>query len=326
MALKKSETIASPVGRLVMGSVYQPRTTNDKGEPLVYKTGANKGQPRSEYFIALAIKKGAEIQQPHGHLNWVHTPWGAVIYKAGTDFLAHAPQLPSFAWKVADGDSTVPNKKGRRNCDTEGFPGHWVLFFSGSLAPKLCDSKGVQTPEMQVPGAIKNGYYVQVGFNAVGNESTESPGVYLNHLAVSFAGFGPEIQSGIDTQSIGFGNAALPEGASATPIGGMQLAQALPGATPPLPGVGIPPPVQPAALPGPSLMPTAVAQLPGAAVAPNAAFLQVAPPMPALALPALATPAAPAFRMGPAAGTHTYEQWRASYTDEQLLAAGVIVR
>lgn len=307
-----------------MGSVDRPRTTNQKGEPLIYKTGQQKGQPRVEYFMALAIPKGAETAQPHGHLNWVHTPWGAVIYKAGTDFLAHAPQLPGFAWKVADGDSVVPNKAGRKNAETEGMPGHWVLMFSGSMAPKLCDSKGVQTPEAQQPGFIKTGYYVQIGFNAAGNESTESPGVFLNPLAVSLAGYGAEIFSGVDTTAIGFGGAALPAGASATPIGGMQLAAALPATPPGLPtaAVQVPPPLalaQPVALPGaPSTQtiatPAQLPALPGAqtlslpAAQPNAAFLQ-----PVLRPTALATATLDAYK-------------QAGYTEEQLIAAGVFVR
>lgn len=332
MALKKSDNLATPVGRLVMGHPSRPRTTNDKGEPLVYKTGQQKGQPRSEYFLALAIPKGAEAQQPNGAFNWAHTPWGSVIYRAGCEFLAHAPQLPTFAWKVQDGDSTVPNKRGRRNCDTEGFPGCWVLFFSGSMPPKLCDNKGVQTPEAQIEGYIKTGYFVQVGFNCVGNESTESPGVYLNPLAVSLAGYGAEIFSGVDTQALGFGAAPLPAGASATPLAGMQLAAALPASQPiALPGMPtavaqVPPPlsgaVQSVALPGmQSMQPATSVQLPGAgtalppAIQPNAAFLQPV----ALTLPAALKPTQLA--------QGTIEQYRQQgYTDDQLIAAGVFTR
>lgn len=323
MSLKRSENIVTPVGRIVMGSVDRPRTTDQKGVPLVYKTGQNKGQPRSEYFIGFAIPKGPEVQQAHAHLNWVHTTWGAVIYKAGTEFLAHAGQLPGFAWKVADGDSAVPNKVGRRNCDTEGMPGHWILFFSGSVPPKLCDSKGVQTPEAQLPGYIKTGYYAQVGFNAVGNESTESPGVYLNPLAVSLAAYGPEIFSGVDTTQLGFGGAALPPGASVTPLANMNPAAAMPAPAVALPGpaaVALPGPALAVAQVPPPLPAATVAAMPGPAMAlpsaptlpsitPNAAFLQVATLKPT------------------ALATHTLDQYKqAGYTEEQLITAGIFVR
>jgi len=49
--------ITSPVGRIVMGSLYDPSTTDAEGKPLVVKTGPNAGQPRVNYFFALAIPK-----------------------------------------------------------------------------------------------------------------------------------------------------------------------------------------------------------------------------------------------------------------------------
>ena len=58
--------IVTPVGRLVMGSLYKPSTKDADGNPLVYKTGLKAGQARSNYFLALAIPKTGE-----GH--WKHT-------------------------------------------------------------------------------------------------------------------------------------------------------------------------------------------------------------------------------------------------------------
>jgi hypothetical protein len=102
--------ITSPVGRIVMGSLYDPSTTDAEGKPLVVKTGPNAGQPRVNYFFALAIPKGAE---PH----WAHTPWGQQIWNVGNQAFPNAAQSPAFAWKIEDGDSQIPNKKGRKPVD-----------------------------------------------------------------------------------------------------------------------------------------------------------------------------------------------------------------
>lgn len=57
-----------PVGRMVMGSLYNPQTTNAEGAPLTGKDG----QSRVEYFFALAIPKGSER-------HWNETDWGKRI-------------------------------------------------------------------------------------------------------------------------------------------------------------------------------------------------------------------------------------------------------
>lgn len=292
---KPTDQVTTPVGRIIMGDLYTPRDTDQEGRPLVYKSGAKAGQPRKDFFFAVAIQKGPEVQQPHGHLNWIHTPWGAAIYQAGTAFLAHAAQLPTFAWKVADGDSTVPNKAGNALSTREGAKGCWVLFFSGTIAPRLCNADGSQ--QLTEPNAIKPGYFVQVCFSAVGNGSPQQPGVYLNPLAVALAGYGEEIRYGVNTAAVGFGQGVqLPPGASATPLAQLNVpAVALPGMPAPnvpLPG-GVPAAMAPqlpaATLPAHAGMPPIGQPLPQ----------QIAPPMPAaapVAIPAVATlPAAPAL-------------------------------
>jgi hypothetical protein len=315
---QRATQVTTPVGRIVMGNLYEPRTTDQENRPLVYKTGAKAGQPRKDYFFAVAIPKGAEATGPYGALNWAQTPWGAEIWKAGHAFLAHAGQLPAgqFSWKVLDGDSTVPNKAGTVLSQREGCKGCWVLTFGGTLAPRLCNADGSQ--QLSEPGAIKPGYYVQVCFTAEGNGATQQPGVYLNAQAVALAGYGPEISYGINTAAVGFGKGVqLPPGASTTPVGGMPAAGVppLPAASaPPLPpgNVQTPPPlpaVPAAAMPG---MPPvgAAAALP--ALQPNAAFLTPQP--------------APLQLLGQAA-QYTLDQLKGmGYTEEILLAQGLAKR
>ena len=100
--------LLTPVGRLVQGSPFEPQTTDAEGRPLVIKTGPNTGQPRVDYFMAIAI--------PKTDPGWPEL-WAKIQATAKRDFpslfdAAGACINPAFAFKVVDGDSTVPNQKG----------------------------------------------------------------------------------------------------------------------------------------------------------------------------------------------------------------------
>lgn len=274
----------TPVGRLVMGSLYKPQTTDADGKPLVVKSGPNAGQPKVTYFFALAIPKNP------GETHWSQTPWGATIYKAGSEAFPQACQAPSFAWKVVDGDSTIPNKKGIAPITREGYKGNWVISFSSGFAPKIYNNDGSQA--IVEPDAVKLGYFVQVNADVDGNGSNQNPGVYINHSMVALSAYGPEIVVGADASSVGFGQAPLPAGATTTPPAAFT------------------PPAQPAPVAAaPAPMPT-----------PNPAFLQ--PPVPAA--PPVA-PVAPARVMLPPAQGATYEAMiAAGWTDALLVAHGMM--
>ena len=341
--------ITSPVGRIVMGSLYDPSTTDAEGKPLVVKTGPNAGQPRVNYFFALAIPKGPE---PH----WAHTPWGQQIWNVGNQAFPNAAQSPAFAWKIEDGDSQIPNKKGRKPCQNEGWPGHWILKFSGGFAPKVYQQEGAGYVQVTQKDFCKPGYFVEVAFSVEGNGSQSQPGVYLNHSMVCFRAYGQEITFGPDVASAGFGAAPLPVGASMTPPpGAIPMPQApaaaptgyapppAPGvmpaapagyAPPPAPGVmpaaaptmplppGLPqvPGVAPAPLPQGGFAPMPSAPAPGAPapipVTPNPGFVQVPPP----------APAAPVRQMTAAAQGIPYESYVAQgWTDAQLVQNGLML-
>jgi len=320
MSKDNSLDILFPVGRMVQGNLYKPNTTDAENRPLVVKSGPNAGQPRVDYFFAVAIPKGAE-----GH--WANTEWGQKIWN-----LAHAAwpqgqaQRPDFAWKIVDGDSAVPNKRGVKPCDMVGHKGHWVLKFGGGYAPKIVNSNG--SAAIIEPDAVKPGYFVQVFGNVSSNQSTQTAGLYLNHRIVALAAYGEEITFGPDPTAVGFGGAALPPGASATPLGAM---------TPPATGNPPPPPGAPSApgaiasppVPG---APVSAPPVPGAVAAPvatpppNAGFVAGPPTTPAppgaVAAPP-PPPAAPVRTMLPAAGATTYEAYiAAGWNDAQLIAHG----
>ena len=317
--------ITSPVGRIVMGSLYDPCTTDAEGKPLVVKTGPNAGQPRVNYFFALAIPKGAE---PH----WAHTPWGQQIWNVGNQAFPNAAQSPAFAWKIEDGDSQIPNKKGRKPCENEGWRGHWILKFSGGFAPKVYQQEGAGYVQVMQKDFCKPGYFVEVAFSVDGNGSQSQPGVYINHSMVCFRAYGPEISFGPDVASAGFGQSALPAGASMTPpAGAIPMPQAPVGYAPPPVPAGVPqiPGVAPAPLAPAGSVPMPSAPVPGAPapipVTPNPGFVQVPPPAPAPMAPPPA-PVAPVRQMTAAAQGVTYEAYvAAGWSDAQLVQNGLML-
>ena len=316
--------ITSPVGRIVMGSLYDPSTTDAEGKPLVVKTGPNAGQPRVNYFFALAIPKGAE---PH----WAHTPWGQQIWNVGNQAFPNAAQSPAFAWKIEDGDSQIPNKKGRKPCDNEGWRGHWILKFSGGFAPKVYQQEGAGYVQVMQKDFCKPGYFVEVAFSVEGNGSQSQPGVYLNHSMVCFRAYGQEITFGPDVASAGFGAAPLPAGASMTPPAGAipmpQAPAAAPAGYAPPPGLPQVPGVAPAPLVPAGFAPTPSVPVPGAPapipVTPNPGFVQVPPPAPMAPPPA---PVAPVRQMTAAAQGIPYESYiQQGWTDAMLVQNGLML-
>ena len=202
--------ILFPAGRLIMGDCYKGNDKDSKGQPRVVKTGPNTGKPATQFFLGVAIPKAP------GEQAWHQTPWGQQILAVGAAAFPGFYQNPAFAWKVEDGDSTVPNKSNKRPCDAEGAPGHWVVKFSSQFAPKIFQQPTPGTfVEVTAPEAVKRGYWIQVSGNVAGNRSTESPGVFVNHSMVLFVRPDAEITSGPD---------------AATAFAGAAVSQALPGA------------------------------------------------------------------------------------------------
>lgn len=278
--------ITTPPARLIGGSLYNPRTTNQKGEPLIFKSGASKGQPRSEWSFGVAVAKIA------GQTHWSQHPFFAPIWAYGHQVQPSAAQRPDFSWKITDGDSTIPNKSNKKPCDGEGYKGHWIVWFSGGQAPQVWNADG--SARIMEKDAVKPGYFIQVFGDVDDNESTDSPGLYFNHRMVALSGYGPEISIGPDVSAAGFGQGVvLPAGASAAPVGQM------PNIAPPPPLIpNVAPPAPPAAA-APVWPPAGWVAHPTApialAVTPNPAILGAgAPPPPPMASAKALTATAPA--------------------------------
>lgn len=309
--------LVTPVGRIVAGDLWEPRTTDYQGNPLKTKTGANAGQDRVEYYIGLAIPKN-------------DPEWPAIyqaIYKEG---MRGFPNLfdqqgnfqgQKFAWKITDGDDTRLNLNNVRPCDKEGYPGHYVISCASSYAPKVYDRNN--NPIAPETRAVKRGDYVRVQLSFGANEQPQNPGLYMSANMVQFSHAGDEITSGPDAATV-FGAApAAPAGANTTPQPGLAPMMTGGVGTPNAPGATIPP------LGGSTMGVNTAPQV----NAPNPVATAPAPvtstPNPVAApVPVNVTPA-PDFLNGPAATTPppapTPEQFVVNgqvYTRDQLLAAG----
>ena len=230
-------------------------TDQKTGQPKFQQDGVT---PRTESYVGVAIQKGAEQ-------HWNQTEWGAKIWnQAQTDWPRGDSGAPSFAWKITDGDSQIPNKRGRKPCEREGYPGHWVLQLATGL-PIKCYHAGKYEPihQIQDKNEIKPGDYCRVLVSVRGNVSSESPGMYLNpHLfelsragveiildtgpsaADAFGGSAPQIPASAQTAPIASAAPAIPQQLAAPPF----AARVLPAPdflNPP--GAVAPPPAIPAA-------------------------------------------------------------------------------
>ena len=204
--------ILTPVGRIIANDLYKGSDKDAEGKPRVVKTGPSAGQATVQFYVLLAVPKGPEQ-------HWAQTTWGQIIYAEGVKAFPQAAQSPAFAWKVKDGDSQVPNRKGRKPCDMEGARGHWLLSFTSGFPAKVYKDNG-QTL-LDQPGYVNPGDFVQIFGSVGGNNSQQQPGVFLNSSLVNFVAYGERIVQGPDATAVGFGvGVSLPAGASLTPPAG----------------------------------------------------------------------------------------------------------
>jgi hypothetical protein len=314
MSTNQPPVILLPPGRIVQGNLYDGDATDMDGKPAFYPVGhKNAGQPKVSFFFAVAIPKTP------GVAHWASTEWGAPIWAFGHAAWPNGQaQAPTFAWKIEDGDSTVPNRKGNKNVDRPGHAGNWIVKMSSSYAPRIYvkDSSG-RMQEFLAKDAAQPGDWVQVQVSIDTNKRDSNPGIYVNHSMVSYLGqdaVNGRIRIGADPNSVAW--AAAPVGVQLAPVGStsapVTAAPPAPGAAPPPPGsAAAPPPPAPAAAPAAPPPPqTAVAPAPGFTAPP-------APPAPGAAPPAPPAPVGP--QMTAKAAGQTYAAFIAKgWNDQQL--------
>ena len=300
MAAPQQIAVTTPIGRIVMGNLYRGSDRDSKGQPYIYKTGSNVGQPYKKYFFAVAVPKTPGQ-------TWFQSDWGQQILAVAAAAFPKAYQRPTFAWKIEDGDSAELNGNDRRNCDREGFPGNWIIKFSPNYAPKIYGKAAGLGGwvELHDEDAVKPGYFAQVNFSISGNGSDDTPGVFLNTNAVAFIEKGEEIKYGPTVDEMGFSDTAKPLTVQAPTQSAGQMAAAFHAPSAPLVGTVVQP--NPAFLAGPN---------PTQGIAPQ----PPAPPVP----PTPAVPSPSKMMTAKAAGA-TYEQFTAQgWSDAQMIAAGYL--
>jgi len=210
-----SSYYVSPVGRFVGGDCFVGMTTDAEGSPLLTKSGPNIGQPRTQFIIILAIAKNDPA-------------WPEMAARISEAAKSAFPTLPAaqgpitgtgFAFKVTDGDSTVPNGKGVAPCSREGYPGHWVVKFSGGYAPKCFTLGGASV--ITDPQQVLRGYYLRVQYSVAGNGSPMRPGIFINPHLVELVAKGEIISTGPDPRAVfSAPPPVLPPGAQSSPGAG----------------------------------------------------------------------------------------------------------
>lgn len=322
-----ANNFTSPVGRLVGGDIFTANTKGFDGQPLTTRSG----EPRVEYIVQVAFPKSdPATEEMRGKIYRAAMEGFPTLF--GPD---GACIFPTFSFKWQDGDSNIPNMKGNKPCEREGFPGCWVLTFKSSFAPKAFDQS---TNPIADQAAIKRGDWVRVGVSCKSNGQPTKPGVYLNHSMIQLCGYGEAISSGPDAAEVFGGAYTLPAGASATPMapaGGMPGAPpaGVPGGVPagvpagvPMPGAVPPSQAPPTAAPGvqPPLPGMPAPGVPGAAPAPVAGF-GAAPAAPPPGAAAPVAPAPPLVKATVPGCPHTYQALvTAGWTEDKMRSAGFL--
>ena len=239
-------------GRLVGG---HPMVTNQKKDDNDKPLLNDDGTPRTSTFLALAIPKVGTVVQwrPVGTAEWQQTPnWREIFEREAREgWNLGEWQHPTFAWKIIDGDSTVPmkpfrGKPGRIPVQSEGYPGHWVISCSTEWGVK-CYHVGKYDPHLQIQNKdeIKCGDYCRILVSVKANKPAKSPGLYVNPVLFELSRAGQRIVTGDGP------DAATAFGGSAPVLpanGAYDTAVAPPPVSPGVPPVspGVPPaPVEP---------------------------------------------------------------------------------
>lgn len=271
MTITQGIELTTPVGRIVWGNPLRASAIrDDQGKP---KLDPETGQPLEQWAFGLAIPKndcGELFQAMQGQ--------AGAIYPDG-----RIP--PSFAWKFVDGDGI--DNDGDKYSDREGYAGCYVFAFSTQYAaPGVFQNQNGSF--VQLSEGIKCGDYARVRTNIKAHTSNSNkpgskPGLYLNPNLVELVGYGTEIRKGPSPEDAFGKPAALPPGASATPVASGPMpgipGASVPGQAPAVPGVPGMPPQAPVAAPQAPSAPAAP-QAPGIPGAPVAAPTAPQAPVP----------------------------------------------
>lgn len=204
-------------GRIVAGHPMKDQNRFDDNGVKIIKDG----KELTQRYIGLAIPK-------NGQTDWKNTEWGRVFYLEGTNavngYKNGEDQHPSFSWKITDGDSTIPNKRGKKPCEQQGYAGCWIVHISTEL-PYGCYHVGKYDPiqAIQNPDEITCGDNARVLVDVKPNRrkdgsAAKTPGIYVNPRLLELSSKGEPIvteASGPSASAVFGGGAPAPTPAPA---------------------------------------------------------------------------------------------------------------
>lgn len=232
MSNNQAIPFTTPTGRLLWGNLYEPKTEDFEGNPMLIKSGPDAGKPTQAYEFGIAFPKLGTTHFSQMAANADGSPsLGLIVWQTGHRDHPQLAQRQDFSWKITDGDSNIPGKpyKGKPTkppCEKEGYPGHWVFSFRSSYPPKIVNADG--SAYILDKDAVVPGDWVQVAGSVVGNTGANA-GVYLNHNFVALQYKGVPIITGADPKTLGFGKGGVPTGYVA-PTGSLAAAPIAAGA------------------------------------------------------------------------------------------------
>lgn len=205
---EQGTTVTLPVGRIVWGHPSKPRQKIDQDTKQPKRDAAGNVIMETSFGLAIPI---AEFQAQ---------VWPVMAAEAAKGYPNGAPG--KFSWKMTQPTEIDP--QGKPYSEREGYDGHIVLAVSTTLEPPaVFQWDGARWNQMQVD-ALKCGDYVQAEINFkvnVPTNATHKPSLFVNPRQLAFVGYGEEIKGGFNADpnaAFGSGPAALPPGASATPV------------------------------------------------------------------------------------------------------------
>ncbi len=200
-------------GRIVQGHpITRKPVTKDNAagvaEPVIDQTS---GLQATETFFAIAIPK-------NGVADWRQTPWGQQIaQQALADWPTGEHGAATFAWKIHDGDSTVPNRRGKVPNQRSGWAGNWIISLSTRLIVRAFHvGKYDPTQQIQNENEIKCGDYGRVLVQVKGNAPAQSPGMYINPVMFEMQRAGEIIVGEGTSAADAFGGGAVTQTVQST--------------------------------------------------------------------------------------------------------------
>lgn len=199
-------------GRIVAGHPMKDQVKfDDNGQKII-----KDGKEQTQRYIGLAIPK-------NGSTDWKQTDWGRQFYAEGTNatngYKNGEDQHPSFSWKITDGDSAIPNKRGKKPCEQTGYPAHWIVHISTEI-PYGCYHVGKYDPiqAIQNPDEITCGDNARVLVDVKPNRrkdgsAAKTPGIYVNPRLLELSSKGEPIvnePSGPSASAVFGGGAPAP--------------------------------------------------------------------------------------------------------------------